>query len=581
MKPGRGDHRHKLLISGDELRELKRHSGSMAEAFGLDRKIENYQGTRPITLYRWDLDCLLDVIDRALMDERDYPDKFAPEYRALARLGERLHQEYASVYGDDEMPPLGKVRAKSLSASHDQPVTVPGESSRLKLGKGQSFFVKRELRWLRQEDDTWEADFFPIPCSDGSHETVWMGMVLSHAHEYVLAQTAVEKPPSVNDLARLLAEAMRRPLVELAHRPRTLYLREKSAWAELLPHLKQVGIQVVSQAALPNWDRAFGDLHAQVEQSRSKQAFAPRNGGHPGEEEETMQENTDNQEAAFRELVRVLEGAVQAGADSVGMEYEDRDLIVFYNFGNTGLGAARIPRELQQAVIQELVERAGLSRKSRGTMQVRLLGKDYEVKVEEYDSFGESAFNLKLKEAKKKAARLKLLAPAKPTRPKAPDAPEQPSDPRKVRIYTLAVFLPRMPINKTFAKKKSGVSRTIQMRGDQTLLDLHHAIFHAFDRDDEHLYEFQLGRGARDAQGPIYVLEDYGANNVAGFVTETTIDSLRLKAGRSFGYLFDFGDNWQHQINVEAVEEAVPQRGYPKVIKQVGKSPSQYGEEDE
>jgi hypothetical protein len=25
----------------------------MAEAFGLDRKIENYKGTRPITLYRW------------------------------------------------------------------------------------------------------------------------------------------------------------------------------------------------------------------------------------------------------------------------------------------------------------------------------------------------------------------------------------------------------------------------------------------------------------------------------------------------------------------------------------------------
>ena len=61
-----GDHRHRLLISGDELRELKRHTGSMAEAFGVDRKIEGYKGTRPITLYRWDLDCLMDVIDLAL-----------------------------------------------------------------------------------------------------------------------------------------------------------------------------------------------------------------------------------------------------------------------------------------------------------------------------------------------------------------------------------------------------------------------------------------------------------------------------------------------------------------------------------
>jgi hypothetical protein len=47
MKPGARDHRHRLLI-GDELRELKRHTGSMAEAFGLDRKIDNYKGTRPL-----------------------------------------------------------------------------------------------------------------------------------------------------------------------------------------------------------------------------------------------------------------------------------------------------------------------------------------------------------------------------------------------------------------------------------------------------------------------------------------------------------------------------------------------------
>jgi hypothetical protein len=101
MKPSTGDHRHRLLISGDELRELQRHTGSMAEAFGLDRKIENYKGTRPITLFRWDLDCLMDVIDLALRDERDYPDRSAPGYLALKSLGERLHQEYDAVYGHE------------------------------------------------------------------------------------------------------------------------------------------------------------------------------------------------------------------------------------------------------------------------------------------------------------------------------------------------------------------------------------------------------------------------------------------------------------------------------------------------
>ena len=38
--------------------------------------------------------------------------------------------------------------------------------------------------------------------------------------------------------------------------------------------------------------------------------------------------------------------------------------------------------QLQQDVIAELVKRVDLSRKSRGKMQVRLLGKDYEAILE-------------------------------------------------------------------------------------------------------------------------------------------------------------------------------------------------------
>jgi len=73
----------------------------MAEAFGLDTKIEKYKGTRPITLHRWDLECLMDVIDIALDDEEDYPDKSGPEFEALKRLGARLHKEYDDTYGDE------------------------------------------------------------------------------------------------------------------------------------------------------------------------------------------------------------------------------------------------------------------------------------------------------------------------------------------------------------------------------------------------------------------------------------------------------------------------------------------------
>src|SRR5262249_41526407 len=208
---------------------------------------------------------------------------------------------------------------------------------------------------LRQEDDHWEAAFFPISCSDPEQGGVWWGIVLSHTHENLLAQRTVEEPPTVNDLANLLAEAMRRPLDGFSHRPRCHYLRARPEWAELLPHLKHVGIEVLSQEALPKWDRTFGDLYAQVEQARAVQEVGPA------------------KEAPIR----------------------------------------------------------------RGR-----------------------------KMAKPRKPSQESLAPPKPGR---------------VRIYTLDVFLPRRAVSKSFAKKKSGVSRLIQVRGDQTLEDLHHAIFAAFD----------------------------------------------------------------------------------------------------
>jgi len=99
------------------------------------------------------------------------------------------------------------------------------------------------------------------------------------------------------------------------------------------------------------------------------------------------------------------------------------------------------------------------------------------------------------------------------------------------------------------------------------------------------MYEFQFGKGPMDPKGARYVLpmalESEGDERPAGKVDETTIESLGLAVGRSFGYWFDFGDDWWHQINVEAVEPDIPKGKYPKITKRVGKSPPQYLEEDD
>jgi hypothetical protein len=174
---------------------------------------------------------------------------------------------------------------------------------------------------------------------------------------------------------------------------------------------------------------------------------------------------------------------------------------------------------------------------------------------------------------------------ARSRKPAATRAPS--SDQDKMRLYTLEVFLLSGPITAKFAKRNPVVSRTIQMRGDQTLEDLHHTIFDALGRWEEHLYEFQFGKGPMDPKGARYVLpnafgSERGAENPpAGRVATTTLESLSLKVGDRFGYWFDFGDDWWHQINVEAIEDQVPRGPFPKVTKKVGNSPPQYAEEDE
>lgn len=102
-------------------------------------------------------------------------------------------------------------------------------------------------------------------------------------------------------------------------------------------------------------------------------------------------------EATFQQLVRILEAAVRAGATSVGLERDGLDLTVVHYVGNRGQTEATIPKESEQALVDEIVNRADLAHKPRGEIQVNLLGKDYKVVVDDRSGFGESAFNLLLK----------------------------------------------------------------------------------------------------------------------------------------------------------------------------------------
>jgi hypothetical protein len=95
--------------------------------------------------------------------------------------------------------------------------------------------------------------------SAGVHGTVWHGLVVA-PDGGILAQRTLERSPTVNDMADLLAHAMRHPSDEMPRRPHTLRIRKRQAWRGLLPHLEQLVERVVSAPRLAKWDKAFKEF---------------------------------------------------------------------------------------------------------------------------------------------------------------------------------------------------------------------------------------------------------------------------------------------------------------------------------
>jgi hypothetical protein len=148
------------------------------------------------------------------------------------------------------------------------------------------------------------------------------------------------------------------------------------------------------------------------------------------------------------------------------------------------------------------------------------------------------------------------------------------------RVYTLDVTLVGGPMSEEYDDQK--ILRRIDILGRQTLHDLHEAIFDAFERWEEHLYEFNLGSGPSDrAQIYSYTAGWEAEDEAAGDPEATALAALELQTGRRFGYTFDMGDQWEHVIEVVAIKEGTGKGKYPRLVKKIGTAPPQYPEADD
>lgn len=139
------------------------------------------------------------------------------------------------------------------------------------------------------------------------------------------------------------------------------------------------------------------------------------------------------------------------------------------------------------------------------------------------------------------------------------------------------------------------IYREIEIDGSDSLERLHEAIFQAYDRYDDHMYSFYLSKVQLKSLDEVTRYAEYTLTTVmdvfADFenadkkhtthnVLETTVAELGLEVKEMLYYLFDFGDEWWHELTLLSISEKAEPGPYPRIVKRVGESPAQYPDEE-
>jgi len=115
--------------------------------------------------------------------------------------------------------------------------------------------------------------------------------------------------------------------------------------------------------------------------------------------------------------------------------------------------------------------------------------------------------------------------------------------------------------------------RRIAIRGDACLDELAATILSSVGFDSDHLYSFSYkDRFGRTVEIDHPYLAGESDNALAD---DVKIGDLPLAEGMRIGFLFDFGDQWEFEIQTESVD-AGPVSKKPRVLERHGKAPKQY-----
>lgn len=102
--------------------------------------------------------------------------------------------------------------------------------------------------------------------------------------------------------------------------------------------------------------------------------------------------------------------------------------------------------------------------------------------------------------------------------------------------------------------------RSVHVDGDCTLAQLHHFLQVAMGWENSHLYMFRVGS---KRYGPLDVDDDDELGLLDA--TRTRLAAALPGVGTTFIYAYDYGDNWQHELLLEAIMPALDMT-YPRCI---------------
>ena len=114
----------------------------------------------------------------------------------------------------------------------------------------------------------------------------------------------------------------------------------------------------------------------------------------------------------------------------------------------------------------------------------------------------------------------------------------------------------------TLAGSKPPIWRRVKVRESMNLGELHRVVQIVMGWEDCHLQLFQVGdrRFSLFSDGDDAPAEEGDSRTVS-------LRALGLvRKGRKFTYIYDFGDDWMHQIEVEATQPADPGVSYPVCV---------------